>query len=380
MVYEPDHYTFDVCGDPPDGAGGCYIETPGLTGCLDPYCCMIVCDNLPYCCANGWDHQCVEAAGDICPISLSAHVVMADGGADHDARLDGFTITGGSAHNEEHEYWQIGGGMLLGYGSSPTISNCVFVDNSAEQGGALAVSVYGYSESVLVNCTFVENRAAVGGAVYAYTGSLLLVNCLFTRNTAYEGPGSAVYAGTRLVNCTVVDNFSVDDGIAAFNVDEIANCIFWDNGPTPILDAGSVTFSCVEGGHDGEGNIDEAPLFANAAGGDYRLAYGSPGIDAGSNAAVLPDHADLDGDLDTDEPTPLDLDLKGRILDTTVDMGAYEFCRRDLDGDGSIGVTDFLVVLAVWGTNPGHVADFDGSGDVGVTDFLALLSHWGPCR
>jgi hypothetical protein len=179
-----------------------------------------------------------------------------------------------------------------------------------------------------------------------------------------------------LVNCTLVDN----GADAVFGVTSIANSILWANGGPPVSGGGVVTYSCVEGGYDGAGNIDAAPLFADPDAGDYRLVFGSPGVDAGSNTALLPDQADLDRDLDFEEPTPLDLDLKGRVLDTTVDMGVYELCRRDLDGDGSIGVPDFLILLSVWGTNPGHVADFDGSGDVGVTDFLTLLSHWGPCR
>jgi hypothetical protein len=46
------------------------------------------------------------------------------------------------------------------------------------------------------------------------------------------------------------------------------------------------------------------------------------------------------------------------------------------DHDGSVGVVDFLAVLAQWG-GPGP-CDFDGGG-VGVTDFLTLLAQWGPC-
>jgi hypothetical protein len=44
--------------------------------------------------------------------------------------------------------------------------------------------------------------------------------------------------------------------------------------------------------------------------------------------------------------------------------------------DGTVGVTDFLQLLADWGT--ATPCDLDGDG-VGVTDFLALLAHWGPC-
>ena len=54
-------------------------------------------------------------------------------------------------------------------------------------------------------------------------------------------------------------------------------------------------------------------------------------------------------------------------------------CRWDLDGDGVAGVTDFLQLLAAWGSDPGGPPDFDGDGDVGIGDFLLLLGNWGPC-
>ena len=54
-------------------------------------------------------------------------------------------------------------------------------------------------------------------------------------------------------------------------------------------------------------------------------------------------------------------------------------CPWDLDGGGTVGIKDFLALLAAWGPNPGHPADFDGDGVVGITDFLALLANWGAC-
>jgi len=54
-------------------------------------------------------------------------------------------------------------------------------------------------------------------------------------------------------------------------------------------------------------------------------------------------------------------------------------CPWDLDSGGDVGVTDFLALLAAWGTDPGGPPDFDGDGDVGVIDFLELLANWGPC-
>ena len=52
----------------------------------------------------------------------------------------------------------------------------------------------------------------------------------------------------------------------------------------------------------------------------------------------------------------------------------------DLDGDGVVGILDFLALLAAWGPCvdcddcPG---DIDGDCMVGIVDFLTLLANWG---
>ena len=52
----------------------------------------------------------------------------------------------------------------------------------------------------------------------------------------------------------------------------------------------------------------------------------------------------------------------------------------DLDGDGVVGITDFLLLLGQWGPCPAPPAvcpaDLDGDGMVGITDFLILLAQW----
>jgi hypothetical protein len=54
------------------------------------------------------------------------------------------------------------------------------------------------------------------------------------------------------------------------------------------------------------------------------------------------------------------------------------FTPGDIDGDGSVGIVDFLTLLALWGPCPGPCpADLDGDGSVGITDFLTLLANWG---
>ncbi len=56
----------------------------------------------------------------------------------------------------------------------------------------------------------------------------------------------------------------------------------------------------------------------------------------------------------------------------------------DLDGDGIVGMVDFLALLAAWGscsdcsTPQACPADFDGDCSVGILDLLVLLGNWGP--
>ncbi len=52
----------------------------------------------------------------------------------------------------------------------------------------------------------------------------------------------------------------------------------------------------------------------------------------------------------------------------------------DLDGDGIVGVSDLLILLASWGpcADCGDCpADLDGNCTVGVIDLLVLLANWG---
>ena len=68
-------------------------------------------------------------------------------------------------------------------------------------------------------------------------------------------------------------------------------------------------------------------------------------------------------------------------------MGPYEFQDGkaadirlgDIDGDGTVGIVDFGILLASWGACSDQccLADLDLNEIVGVTDFLILLANWG---
>jgi endonuclease/exonuclease/phosphatase family metal-dependent hydrolase len=81
-----------------------------------------------------------------------------------------------------------GGGMVCMY-SSPSLTNCVFVNNRANiAGGGLALMLN--SSPVLNDCDFKGNTASFGGAVYAdSTSNPLIYNCNFCENSSPQIEG-----------------------------------------------------------------------------------------------------------------------------------------------------------------------------------------------
>ncbi len=171
----------------------------------------------------------------------------------------------------------------------------------------------------------------------------------------------------------------------------VHNCILWDNDTEELVDvngaATTASYSDVQGGWPGTGNIDADPLFVAPGSGDYHLLSDSPCIDAADNTAVPKGVVtDLDGyDRFVDIPCT---DDTGNGTPPIVDMGAYEFqlfhvtCKWDLDCNDSVGAGDLLNLLAAWGACPPKEfcpADFDSNGFVGAGDLLALFANWGPC-
>jgi len=266
---------------------------------------------------------------------------------DASAVLDGFTITGGYATE------RIGGG-LLNYQANPTIIRCVFFDNYAAQGGGMAnrfsspmVSdctfsgnlvrysgggMYNTDEShpTIEACLFYDNWSTLlgGGGMACGDSNPTLIHCRFIENGAPFGGGMYNAASNPFIsNCTFSQNWTNSWGGGMQNEagsdPKMVNCIFWDNTPDGICTFGTgadVTYSNVQGGHIGVGNMDTDPLFANPNAGDYHLKsqagrwdavsetwridnVTSPCIDAGN-----PD------DPIVDEPSP-----NGNI----VNMGAY---------------------------------------------------------
>lgn len=259
--------------------------------------------------------------------------------------IEGFTITGG---------YQFNGGAVMVTSASPTIRQCVFTGNRVDcWGGAVYFEgnsaprlsncvIFGNSSSDegggvftiggtprIENCVIRDNQAANGGGVCVLGGQAMFVNCSITGNSAdYYGGGAYVWQG-QLVNCTVAANGALFQGSGVYlgGNGGVTNSIVWSNtGPSPLANANQgqsgVSFSIVQGGAAGQKILSSDPLFRNASAGDFRLAPASPGIDAGSNAA-LPAGVVLD--LAGAPRVMTGVTAAGAAAAPKVDLGAYEY-------------------------------------------------------
>ena len=210
-------------------------------------------------------------------------------------RLIGFTVTNGHTRLDgDGTYDQNGGGINMASSTEAVVSNCVISGNRAYDSA-------GTTGGNLQGCVVAGNTAerASGGSACA-----TLVNCLIRDNVA-EGFGGGADQAT-LVNCTVTGNRAKHGG-GAYNC-RVFNSIVIGNDPFNMA-ACTSRYSCSQPRPWGTGNLDANPVFTNAAMGNYRLAAGSPCIDAGDNGLAV---------------GGVDLDGGARIVGGTVDMGAYE--------------------------------------------------------
>ena len=160
------------------------------------------------------------------------------------------------------------------------------------------------SSPTISNCLIAGNYGDIGGGIYCYEASPTITNCTIVNNSAMDGEVGGVY-GDENGGPTIV------------------NSIIWGNSGGQISGSQTiVTYSDVQGGHTGTGNINADPVFVRNGVwngdsftiGDYHLGCTSPCMDAGSAG-----HAGQ-----TTSTTEPDTFRWRRRRHCQVDMGAYE--------------------------------------------------------
>jgi parallel beta-helix repeat protein len=282
---------------------------------------------------------------------VAATVIDANGATqavdvDANATLSGFTLTGGT------------------YGvycdsASPTISKCIIKDNSS-------AGVYCNGGSPEIENNKICDNSSYG--IHCNGSSASIKNNWIYRN-GNEGLRFVGTAGTAPVVRNNTIAYNTQRGIykhATATSPTTSNCIIWANNND--LAGCSATYSCIEDGDAGTGNISSDPCFVDADSNDYHLESDSPCIDAGDPGGTY-----------TGE---MDIDFKARVFDgdhdsnDVVDMGAdetdYPVSHWKFDEGTGTTASDYTgdnngILMGdpnwVTGKIGGYALYFDGAGD-----------------
>jgi len=276
---------------------------------------------------NGADYTIIDGGGTKRGLSIDSIGDVADG----------FTIRNAGAGGGN------GGGV---YCVNGLIKNCLITDNAAI--GASGGGIYFNNNGRAENCIIKNNNSdSQGGGIFFGNGGTLL-NCLVVSNSAPDGGGIYFNNTGTVQNCTVVMNSANGKGGGAYalNGGAMINSIIYfntcDSGSNVynILSSALLTYCCVAPLPAGEGNILTGPTFFNEANERFQLNRGSSCINVGTNLSWMAGAFDLDGNP--------------RIVDGTVDIGAYEYIPPfvNITSDNVLVSYDFNEIVILGTNNP----------------------------
>ena len=233
---------------------------------------------------------------------------------------------------------------------NPTISDCTFTGNSAEDEGG-GMFTYGGAPSVS-DCTFTANTAAFGGGVYNFGSSAVFSQCTFDGNQGENSSGFTqpvpAFGGGGIYNDQGSD-VTISD--CAF----LRNVTSWGGGGIMNYTSSPTVTRCVfEGNSSGFG-----------AGVCNQEVEASPPIltdcDFCGNT-VASGNANIDGLIDAKSG--------GNRLLLNCNTG-------DVNFDLAIDSGDLGYLLAQWGASSVLNADINQDGEVNGADLAYILSYFG---
>ncbi|MEE1083705.1 MAG: choice-of-anchor Q domain-containing protein [Paludibacteraceae bacterium] len=185
--------------------------------------------------------------------------------------------------------------------------------------------VYLSSSSTVERC-LIDGNDTYYQTVYL-TGSSTISNSQITKCRSRASYLIEIRDNSKMINCTVADNVSSNQTVYCYNAPQILNSIVvgnkrTNNSESVYVNGATIKYSMIEGGANGEGNIDgskSSAAFADASKGDYSLSGTSLCINAG-----------------TDVADSLDLNKNVRKQSESVDMGAIESSFTERATVGSI--------------------------------------------
>jgi hypothetical protein len=271
----------------------------------------------------------------------------------------------------------VGSGIGAEHADGLQILDCTFSDNAVAYGGGVRVSgTSGVDSAIISGCSFMNHvspMSELGSALNSNNIDLSLIECEFMGNRGDTGVLIASGASYDIDRCLFENNFDGTCASFSSNVDvSMSQCRFIDNSSSGVSIGGFSTASFSECLFEnnlpstGPGGISvvQTNTIINAC--EFR----GNGPVSGSGAGVIYHYP---GTLEiVDSLFCENSGNAGDIEGPWDDGGGNQFedscpvdCPGDINGDGSVNVTDLLDVIGNWGD------PYD------VSDLLIVIGEWG---
>jgi uncharacterized protein (TIGR02145 family) len=324
------HCTFKYFNDRTEmvndyGKGGAvYASTTKIAIASCVFNCNYLILNYDY----GIYYPCFGLGGAICLENCSGYltnsVINGNGISNQESQNDWYIGKGGGIYNSGNvviKNNEISGNYI------DLIACCITIENASAYGGGVwtngwLCNNYIYSNHCKAHAgaddfmgfdAFADGTSEGGGI---YGGSLIRNNlvignyCDASGNSssasgyptgAAASKGGGIMNGETVQNNTVLLNYvvAIANGSATMEGSGVyggtlSNSIVYNNTGSPQVNSSSVTYSCIQGGYTGTGNISADPLFVTGPEGDYylsQLAAGqsqqSPCVNVGAPASPM---------------------------------------------------------------------------------------------
>lgn len=344
--------------------------------------------------------RCIQASPTITNCVISGHTTPLNGGGiwcvdNSSPMISNCIITGNDTADSAPGYGH-GGGISCDDNSNPVITNCIISGNKAlsKRGGG----IYCYqSNPTIKNCIITGNLTRSGGGLYNDQSLPTIINCIISKNQASNGGGIYGVYGGGITNCTIVGNTAGDGGgifchtLSNFVVE---NCILRGNSPDQIgheepewASGTPVSYTNIEGGWPGDGNIDTDPCFADPDFNDFHLQSAAGRWDPNTNSWVTDTNTSLC--IDAGNPgCPLG-DEPNDANNVRINMGAYGgtveeskspanwALLADLTNDHIVNFNDLVVFVDYWpDTGQCVPSDLSRNECVNFTDYAIFAEHY----
>ncbi len=289
---------------------------------------------------------------DLCSFDLNEASLGWGGAVAFDPDSPGYTLEASDCTFEENQADDGGGALWANEADEITVLDSAFLRNeSAADGGALYLE--GNDEVLARRNLFHENTAVSVGGAYYETGTAIsaeVTNCIFSENMATLGAAVALEDQTiqmELVNNNLTGNDATSDGAHLYL--SSATISFVNNIATNGVDGGGLYAADSASASGSDFYYDD--VWSNS-GGDYTGTLTDP-VGTSGNISEDPqlrsytqdgDETNDDHHLELDSPCldqgdPSIVDLDGTQSDIGVYGGPYAD-GSDADGDGYWDITD----------------------------------------